>query len=65
MDSRTVIRILEEDSWYKAAQKGSHIQFKHPVKKGRTTVAHPQKDIALGTLRSIGKQSGVKFYTTH
>ena len=30
-----VIRMLEADGWYLVAQKGSHRQYRHPVKKGR------------------------------
>lgn len=60
MDSRAVIRALEADGWTRAAQKGSHVQFKHPRKPGRVTVVHPQRDVPAGTLRSIEKQSGLK-----
>jgi HicA toxin of bacterial toxin-antitoxin, len=41
-------------------KKGSHVQFKHPTKTGRVTVPHPKRDIPLGTLKSIEKQSGLK-----
>ena len=60
MRSRDVIAALEADGWSKAAQKGSHVQLKHPIKPGRVTVPHPERDIPLGTLRSIEKQSGVR-----
>ena len=59
MNSREVIRALEAEGWFKIAQKGSHVQFKHPVRLGRVTVPHPSREIASGTLRSIEKQSGV------
>lgn len=36
--SREVIKILKEDGWYEVNIEGSHHQFKHPTKKGRTTV---------------------------
>jgi predicted RNA binding protein YcfA (HicA-like mRNA interferase family) len=45
----------------KVAQKGSHVQFKHSEHPGRVTVPHPERDIPIGTLRSIEKQSGLKF----
>ncbi|MBL7174854.1 MAG: type II toxin-antitoxin system HicA family toxin [Desulfobacteraceae bacterium] len=61
MNSRTIIKMLEKDGWYKTDQSGSHIQFRHSLKKGRVTVPHPQKDIPIGTLRSIERQSGIKF----
>jgi len=53
MDSRDVIRALKRDGWFEAGQVGSHKQFKHPTKSGRTTVPHPKRDIPLGTLKSI------------
>jgi predicted RNA binding protein YcfA (HicA-like mRNA interferase family) len=60
MNSRDVIRALEADGWTEVAQAGSHKQFKHPTKAGRVTVPSPKKDIPMGTLRSIEKQSGLK-----
>lgn len=59
--SKEVIKRLKEDGWYLVATVGSHHQFKHPTKKGRTTVKHPDKDIPTKTLKSIEEQSGVKF----
>ena len=60
MTSREVIRALLAAGWREVAQAGSHIQFKHPMRPGRVTVPHPKRDIPLGTLRSIEKQSGLK-----
>jgi predicted RNA binding protein YcfA (HicA-like mRNA interferase family) len=60
MNSRDVIRAIEADGWRRVAQKGDHVQFKHPVKKGRVTVPHPSKDIPFGTLKSIERQAGIK-----
>ena len=60
MSSREIIRALLAAGWREVAQGGSHIQFKHPMRPGRVTVPHPKKDIPLGTLRSIEKQSGLK-----
>jgi predicted RNA binding protein YcfA (HicA-like mRNA interferase family) len=36
---KEVIKILEEDGWYLARTKGSHRQFRHPVKSGALTVS--------------------------
>jgi predicted RNA binding protein YcfA (HicA-like mRNA interferase family) len=55
-----VISVLQADGWVQVAQRGSHVQFKHPTKKGRVTVPHPERDIPIGTLKSIEKQSGLK-----
>jgi predicted RNA binding protein YcfA (HicA-like mRNA interferase family) len=36
------------------------VQLKHPTKPGRVTVPDPKRDVPIGTLRSIEKQSGLK-----
>lgn len=59
--SREVLQLLKADDWYEVTCDGDHHQFKHPTKKGRVTVTHPRKDIPLGTLKSISRQSGVIF----
>jgi predicted RNA binding protein YcfA (HicA-like mRNA interferase family) len=61
MDSRTIIKILKRNGWREVARAGSHAQFRHPDKKGRVTVPHPKRDIPVGTLKSIERQSGLKF----
>lgn len=58
--SRAVITSLKADGWSPVRQEGSHIQFRHPTKPGMVTVPHPKSDLAIGTLKSIEKQSGVK-----
>ena len=60
MKSADVISALRGDGWLLVATKGSHLQFKHPEKPGRVTVPHPKRDIPVGTLKSIEKQSGLK-----
>jgi len=60
MESRRIISALTADGWFEVNQVGSHKQFKHPTKPGRVTVAHPVKDLKIGTLKSIERQSGVK-----
>jgi predicted RNA binding protein YcfA (HicA-like mRNA interferase family) len=59
ISSREVIRKLHVDGWRLARITGSHHHFKHPQKPGVVTVAHPQRDVKSGTLRSIERQSGV------
>ncbi|RYG10642.1 MAG: type II toxin-antitoxin system HicA family toxin [Caulobacteraceae bacterium] len=61
MKSAEVIAILEADGWRRVTQKGSHVQLKHPSKPGRVTVPHPSKDLKIGTLKSIERQSGLSF----
>jgi len=59
--SREVIKILEAYGWFLTGITGSHHQYKHPTKSGKTTVKHPQKDIPIKTLKNIERQSGIKF----
>ena len=58
MKVRDVIKLIETDGWYLVATKGSHRQYKHPMKSGRVTIAgHPGDDLAPGTLNSVLKQA--------
>ncbi len=57
--SSEVISRLLAAGWVEMAQKGSHKQFKHPQRKGRVTVPYPKKDLPMGTIKSIEKQSGL------
>jgi len=60
MNSREVIARLEADGWHQVGQKGSHVQFKDPIKPGRGTASHPRKDLPAGTLKSVEKQAGIR-----
>ena len=61
MKTRDVLRLIHGDGWYQATQRGSHRQFKHPIKVGRVTVAgHPSQEMDKGTLGNILKQAGLK-----
>jgi predicted RNA binding protein YcfA (HicA-like mRNA interferase family) len=39
MTVRQIIKRLEADGWRLVRQRGSHRQYKHPIKPGRVTVA--------------------------
>jgi predicted RNA binding protein YcfA (HicA-like mRNA interferase family) len=60
MKSRGIIKKLEKEGWVEVRQSGSHKQFRHPDCKGTVTVPHPDSNMAVGTIKSIEKQSGVK-----
>jgi len=61
MKVNEILVMLKADGWYLAATRGSHRQFKHPVKSGRVTVpGKPSDDLAPGTLNSILKQAQLK-----
>jgi predicted RNA binding protein YcfA (HicA-like mRNA interferase family) len=56
-----VLTMLRRDGWMHVATRGSHRQFKHPLKPGRVTVAgKPGDDLPPGTLNSILKQAGLR-----
>ena len=59
---KDIIKIIENDGWKLVAQSGSHRQYKHPVKKGRVTIApHKLSDtVSPKTENSILKQAGLK-----
>jgi len=59
--SRDVMKILLEDGWGEINCVGDHHQFKHPTKEGKVTLRHPVKDLGIRDLKSIEKQSGLKF----
>ena len=61
MKVREVIAQLVQDGWVHVATKGSHRQYKHPIKKGRVTVpGNIGDELKTGTLNSIRKQAGLK-----
>ena len=61
MKVRDAVKLIEADGWYLVVTKGSHRQYKHPLKPGRVTIAgHPSEDLAPSTLNSIFKQAQIK-----
>lgn len=60
MSSDEIVKKIKADGWYLVNTEGSHMQFRHPVKKGRTTVPAGLKDVKIWVVISIEKQSGVK-----
>jgi predicted RNA binding protein YcfA (HicA-like mRNA interferase family) len=61
MKSLEIIKIIVKDGWVQCHQKGSHAQFKHPLKKGRVTIPHPKKDLPIKTVMSIFKQAQIEW----
>jgi predicted RNA binding protein YcfA (HicA-like mRNA interferase family) len=58
MKVREVIRRLIDDGWLQVSQKGSHRQFKHPIKLGKVTVTGKlSDDIPIGTYKNILRQA--------
>jgi predicted RNA binding protein YcfA (HicA-like mRNA interferase family) len=60
MKVREAIRLIEQNGWRYHSQVGSHRQYKHPVKKGRVTVAgKPNEDMAPKTLATVFFQAQI------
>jgi predicted RNA binding protein YcfA (HicA-like mRNA interferase family) len=61
MKVKEVIRRLTDEGWVKVSQKGSHRQFKHPIKPGKVTVPGKHSDdLAVGTYQSILRQADIE-----
>ena len=60
MTVRELTKMLIKVGWRIERTVGSHIQMKHPTKKGTVTVPNHKGDIAPGTLASIKRQAGLK-----
>ncbi len=62
LKTSAVLKALLNDGWYIVKQKGSHRQLKHPTKSGKVTLnGAPSSDIWGDELKSVSKQSGIKF----
>jgi predicted RNA binding protein YcfA (HicA-like mRNA interferase family) len=59
MNSREIIKRIKADGWTLVRVTGDHHHFRHPEKPGLVTIPHLKKDISLGTLKSIERQSGL------
>ncbi len=60
MRARELENILLKDGWFKKNQKGSHRQYKHPVKPGKVTIPFHIGDLDKKTVDSILKQAQLK-----
>ena len=55
-----IIRRLVEDGWLETKGRGSHRNFRHPIKPGKVTIPfHGHRDLPIGTIRSIERQAGL------
>lgn len=60
MDSKGVIKRLEQAGWELRNVTGDHHNFKKDGAFFIISVQHPRKDIPIGTLKQIERKSGVK-----
>jgi predicted RNA binding protein YcfA (HicA-like mRNA interferase family) len=60
MRARDVVLLMQQNGWVEVAGKGSHRNFRHPDRPGKVTVPfHGSRDLSLGVVRSIEKQTGL------
>jgi predicted RNA binding protein YcfA (HicA-like mRNA interferase family) len=58
--ARELVARLEQDGWVEVSGKGSHRNFRHPDRPGKVTVPfHGSRDLSMGVVRSIEKQTGL------
>jgi predicted RNA binding protein YcfA (HicA-like mRNA interferase family) len=48
MKSSEFLRLLQKDGWYAVSQKGSHINMRHPFKRGILIVPNHGSSEGLG-----------------
>jgi len=64
MNSKELIRRLEQAGWQLRRVKGSHHIYVHPERPGHLSVPHPKKDLGKGLVRSILQQAGLNERTS-
>lgn len=58
---REAVRIVEQDGWRYVYTRGSHRQFKHPVKQGKVTISgNLGDDMPIWRWNSVMRQAGLK-----
>lgn len=55
MSSKEMMKLLREHGWMLVRVTGSHHVFVKPDKPYYLTLPHPEKDLAVGTLKKIIK----------
>lgn len=60
MNAKEVLRILKKNGFVEISQKGSHIKLSNNSKIVIVPM-HGSKEIPIGTLKNISKQSGIDF----
>lgn len=59
MDSRDLIREIEDAGWFFVGAEGSHHHFKHGTRKGKITIPHPRKDIHPKIIKEVRRKAGL------
>lgn len=59
MQSRLLMKELEEAGWTLDRVAGNHHIFTHRYNPNTIAVPHPKKDLPLGTVKSIRRRAGL------
>lgn len=60
MNSKKLIARLLKEGWVLRGSKGSHHIYIHPQRSGHISVPHPRKDLGMGLLQKLLKQTRLK-----
>ncbi len=60
VSSREILRMLQQAGFKLVRQTGSHVRLFHSEKRQLVSVPHPNKDMPLGTIKSIERQTGLR-----
>ena len=60
MKSKELITLLIRDGWTLRGVRGSHHVYVHPNRSGHISVPLGNKDLGIGLLEKLLKQSGLK-----
>lgn len=61
MNSSIIINKLEANGWKFVRVKGDHWYYRKEGFLRPTCVPHPKKDLQIGTVKAIERQTGIKF----
>jgi predicted RNA binding protein YcfA (HicA-like mRNA interferase family) len=59
MQSRELIKLLEQAGWVRRGVKGSHHIYTHPQRSGHLSMPPPRKDLGIGLTHKLKKQAGL------
>ena len=57
ISGKEVVKRLRKCGWKEKSQKGSHVKLEHPSKGIVVVPIHGNKDLGIGLIRAIEKQT--------
>lgn len=60
MNGREVINLLKDAGWHHSSTRGSHHKMEKDGYRSVPIPVHGNKDLGIGLLKAIEKQTGVK-----